>query len=72
MRALCASIITAGSLIGLGLAALGVGTRYHGFERHVVAQYDYVRFRELDTALSSAEEPSKPGLLSRVKDIFKR
>ncbi len=28
MRALCGAIITAGSLIGLGLTALGVGQRY--------------------------------------------
>ena len=27
---------------------------------------------ELESALATAEEPSKPGLLSRVKDIFKR
>jgi serine/threonine protein kinase len=33
---------------------------------------DSVTFaRELDTALATAEEPVKPGLLSRVKDIFK-
>ena len=30
MRALCGAIITAGALIGLGLAALGIGTRYTG------------------------------------------
>jgi hypothetical protein len=29
MRALCGAIITAGALIGLGLAALGFGSRYH-------------------------------------------
>lgn len=28
MRALCGAIITAGALIGLGLAALGIGLRY--------------------------------------------
>jgi len=28
MRALCGAIITAGALIGLGLTALGIGTRY--------------------------------------------
>jgi serine/threonine protein kinase len=28
--------------------------------------------RELEAALATSEEPSKPGLLSRVKDIFKR
>ncbi len=30
MRALCGAIITAGALIGLGLAALSLGTRYQG------------------------------------------
>lgn len=29
MRALSGAIITAGALIGLGLVALGIGTRYH-------------------------------------------
>jgi hypothetical protein len=29
MRALCGAIITAGAVIGLGLTALGFGTRYH-------------------------------------------
>jgi hypothetical protein len=28
MRALCGAVITAGALIGLGLAALGIGQRY--------------------------------------------
>jgi len=28
MRALCGAIITAGALIGLGLTAIGIGTRY--------------------------------------------
>jgi hypothetical protein len=28
MRALCGAIIAAGAMIGLGLAALGIGTRY--------------------------------------------
>jgi hypothetical protein len=28
MRALCGAIVTAGALIGLGLAAFGMGTRY--------------------------------------------
>jgi hypothetical protein len=30
MRALCGAIITAGAVIGLGLTALGIGTRYQG------------------------------------------
>jgi hypothetical protein len=29
MRALCGAIITAGAMIGLGLTAIGFGTRYH-------------------------------------------
>jgi hypothetical protein len=29
MRALCGAIITCGALIGLGLTALAIGTRYH-------------------------------------------
>ena len=28
MRALCGAIITAGAMIGLGLTAIGIGTRY--------------------------------------------
>lgn len=38
MRALCGAIITAGAVIGLGLTALGFGTRYSsgvGTEVHV-------------------------------------
>ena len=34
---------------------------------------DSVTFaRELDTALATLEEPTKPGLLSRFTDMFKR
>ena len=53
MRALCGAIITAGALIGLGLAALGVGTRYQGFaERDQVGgTLTYLRFHQLDTPL---------------------
>jgi hypothetical protein len=29
MRAICGAIITAGAMIGLGLTAIGFGTRYH-------------------------------------------
>jgi hypothetical protein len=32
MRALCGAIITAGAVIGLGLTAMGIGTRY-AYER---------------------------------------
>jgi hypothetical protein len=52
MRALCGAIITAGALIGLGLTALGIGTRYQGFARfEETLENHYVKFKELDTAL---------------------
>src|SRR5438552_2778861 len=52
MRALCAAIITAGSLIGLGLTALGIGTRYSNFHRDLDdASVVFVRFKSMDTPL---------------------
>jgi hypothetical protein len=33
MRALCGAIIAAGALIGLGLASIGLGTRYQQYPR---------------------------------------
>ena len=51
MRALCASIITAGALIGLGLVGLGLGMRYQGLGGTVMGKLEYVRFRDLDTAM---------------------
>src|SRR5712692_6580912 len=53
MRALCGAIITAGALIGLGLTALGVGTRYQSF-----ADVDrdgntrWLTFKTMDTPLT--------------------
>ena len=45
MRALCASIIATGALVGLGLAALGLGTRYQG----VAPSPDgYIHWKQLD------------------------
>ncbi|MBV8675781.1 MAG: hypothetical protein JO355_01275 [Planctomycetaceae bacterium] len=51
MRALCASIITAGALIGLGLTALGLGVRYQDVVAADPAKIAYVRFVHLDTPL---------------------
>jgi hypothetical protein len=52
MRALCGAIITAGALIGLGLTAIGVGTRYQQYPR-VDANNNpsWVYFHQMDTAL---------------------
>jgi hypothetical protein len=53
MRALCGAIITAGALIGLGMAVLGFGTRYQGValdrdsEGHVV----HLKLSEMDRPL---------------------
>src|SRR5207247_832642 len=52
MRALCGAIITAGALIGLGIAALGLGTRYHDFPRvDKEGNETWVRFWHMDTPL---------------------
>ena len=55
MRALCGAIITAGALIGLDMATLGVGIRYAGYthydsESHTFADL-WVHFLKMDTAL---------------------
>ncbi|HEY2154435.1 MAG TPA: hypothetical protein VGH33_02315, partial [Isosphaeraceae bacterium] len=52
MRALCGAIITAGALIGLGLASIGLGTRYQGVV--FTPTGDYVHFRHLDTSMAVA------------------
>ncbi len=52
MRALCGAIITAGALIGLGLTAQGIGTRYAEFARYETSAQNYlVRWQDLDRAL---------------------
>src|SRR5262245_7121128 len=54
MRALCGAIITAGALIGLGLAALGFGTRYQSVRLDVDPSTNRLvplHWSELDRAL---------------------
>ena len=57
MRALCGAIITAGALIGLGLAAMGIGTRYASFYNRnsetgaVDFENSYIRFKDLDNPM---------------------
>jgi hypothetical protein len=51
MRALCASIITAGALIGLGLCAVGVGVRYHTMTAAEPTAIVYVKWVQLDTPM---------------------
>jgi hypothetical protein len=51
MRAICASIITAGALIGLGLSALGVGVRYQNVVARDPAAIAYVKWVQLDTPM---------------------
>jgi len=53
MRALCGAIITAGALIGLGLTALAIGTRYAEFARYDTNPNNYiVHWRDLDGGLA--------------------
>lgn len=51
MRALCGSIITAGALIGLGIAALGIGTRYQNLAANDPASITYLKWVQLDTPM---------------------
>ena len=52
MRALCGSIITAGALIGLGLAALGMGTRYQGLTDYKEGGRPmWIKFHQMDVPL---------------------
>jgi hypothetical protein len=51
MRALTAAIVTAGGLIGLGLTALGLGTRYQNVGTADPAHLVFVRLKDLDTAI---------------------
>lgn len=55
MRALCGAIITAGALIGLGLAAIGLGVRYQHFPyQNASGETQWVLFKHLDTGLMVA------------------
>ena len=49
MRALCAAIITAGAMIGLGLTAIGLGARYQTVS--AVDSSVYVHWKQLDTPM---------------------
>ena len=52
MRALIGAVITAGSLIGLGLTNLGLGLRYQFVHDRTSAGYLYdVKFREIDNPM---------------------
>jgi hypothetical protein len=50
MRALCGAIISAGAMIGLGLAAIGVGTRYAKFDYYEQdgKTVQYIKFGQMD------------------------
>jgi cytochrome c biogenesis protein CcdA len=53
MRAICGAIITAGSLIGLGLLSIGIGTRYGNLSTPKDTQtgiLEYIPLKSLDSA----------------------
>src|SRR5438552_1631860 len=50
MRALCGSVIAAGALIGLGLATIGIGTRYQNVDRYKDEPL-WVKFSQMDSSL---------------------
>jgi hypothetical protein len=54
MRALCGAIISAGALFGLGLAAIGIGTRYQNFPVYKGSDPDrpqWIYFWQMDVPL---------------------
>jgi len=52
MRALTGAIIAAGAMIGLGLAALGLGTRYQNLNNRAAnGSLEFIRFVQLDTPM---------------------
>jgi hypothetical protein len=52
MRALCGAIISAGALLGLGLAAIGAGTRYQTYPfRNSSGEAQWVYFWQMDRSL---------------------
>jgi len=59
MRALCGAIIAAGAMIGLGIASVGIGTRYSDFGTTEVVkvgnsfetQPKWIKFWQMDTPL---------------------
>jgi hypothetical protein len=51
MRALCGAIITAGALVGLGLTALGIGTRYQMEHATELGQPLLVHLSQMDRPL---------------------
>jgi hypothetical protein len=49
---MCGAVITAGSLIGLGLLSIGIGTRYNFFSRaEPSGALEYIRLRDMDSVL---------------------
>jgi hypothetical protein len=54
MRALCGAIITAGALLGLGLTAIGFGTRYGqtvGIDRNAQGEVAQLHLYQMDKPL---------------------
>lgn len=55
MRALCGAVITAGALIGLGLATMGIGQRYAEWKERTRTEDTttpvHVAFKQLDSAI---------------------
>lgn len=51
MRALCASIISTGALIGLGLSAVGIGMRYQNLAVGDAAANTFIKWVQLDTPM---------------------
>jgi hypothetical protein len=54
MRALCGAIIAAGAMIGLGLTALGIGTRYQALADKQTGEPAFIKISQMDGSLAFA------------------
>jgi hypothetical protein len=63
MRALVGAIITAGALIGLGLATLGIGLRYQWVQRTVNVPGDTNATRLYDVKFFEIDNPLQYGVV---------
>jgi hypothetical protein len=71
MRALCGAVLTFAALVGLGLTAVGAGSRYQDHEyRDERGQPQWVRGRDLDTGLMAAQVTALLALVVGLATTF--
>jgi len=71
MRALCGAIITAAALIGMGLTAQGIGTRYQ-FDKPYISERDKPppQEKDQDKEESEADAKKKPAPVAKPPRVL--